>query len=254
MNVPVKMFAGKFPFNFSGTQYQVYKALIRRIRAYISGSSVLVGSQGVNSPDHNVGPYFLSLGSGLSRWLTWNPSIGRYGEDIKQLDNSGYHITLGAEPLTDSRDAIFPNQGGTVALLQDVFVPRDTVVIDQTALNIDWSLGNDFIIRLTQDSTFTSSNVEDGQKITVTVENNGTAFGANFSALIQWPGGSEPAQPVATGGSDAVGIYYLRRINGVTYGELAFSATTQPSDTLPPSRDYLPPNYWKGSKAPQQPF
>lgn len=105
--------------------------------------------------------------------------------------------------------------GATVTLEAGAkVVPRPTIVI--SALDIDWRVGSVFSKILAANSTFTFSNVADGNVIVVALTNTASNFTATFPAGIKWAGG---AAPVLTLGAKT-DVFTFCRIGSTTYGSV----------------------------------
>lgn len=251
---PLKIIVGNFPVNFTDSPLGVFKAFIRRLRCYLSENDVITGKTSGTAPIYNVGPWFYNLGSNDSHFWVWSDTQGGYVPDIKQVAANGFVGTLSRELNTSSNSLTLRDLSGTVALLIDVLIPRATVVIPSSNI-IDWATGDQFVRRLTANTTFTFANLT-ARQICVSLENNGTAHTATFPAAVKWPGGVVPTMPTASAGIDKVGVFYFYRNNGTTYGELGINATTSPLTALPPSgQDSVPTDYgYHGGKVPTQPL
>lgn len=91
----------------------------------------------------------------------------------------------------------------------------NTAVVAVSALDIDWALGNDFTKTLGANSTFTFSNLTEGQTINVTLTNTASNYTVTWPT-VSWSGGVAPVQTVGAK-SD---VYTFKRVNGVTYGNV----------------------------------
>lgn len=259
--IPLNIYAGNFPLNYQDTRYNTYKALLRRMRASIEGSgtstgNALPGFVGTSTPPYNQGPWFVSLGFGLSHWRAWDDSVGAYAHTDKRVSFGGFEALFQRkiDSSVISNVIKVPDASGTLQMALDTFVPRATIILTGTTPEIKWTAtdpfdgtaSNDFLQRLTGNTTYSfstgASAPVDGQVITVTVENNGTAYTVTWPVSVHWHG--THTQPVGSAGITAVGIYTFRKINGIIYGDLLNRTPGLPNPTVPTggTKD-APPGY-----------
>lgn len=98
-------------------------------------------------------------------------------------------------------------------------VPRPTVAI--SALDIDWRVGNVFSKTLAANSTFTFSNVADGNTIVVALTNTASNFTVTFPATVKWSGGTQPVQTVGA----KADVYCFVKVGSVVYGSVVQNYT-----------------------------
>lgn len=250
--IPLDIYAGNFPANYEDTPYNVFKSFLRRLRIDISSNSkdsgnAIVGAISTAGITYDAGPRWVQPNEADAHWHVWDRNTGAYGPDTLQVKNGPYYITLGrtSPATTTDTTATFPDKDGTVALLYDVYVPRATVILTGTTPAIDWSASGDFLYRLPANSSPTFSNVSNGEVISVSVENTGTAYTVTWPAGIKYVTGSQPATPVGSSGVDAMGVWTFLRINSITYAILRNATPVQPNSTVPTGGD-APPDYGQG--------
>lgn len=83
------------------------------------------------------------------------------------------------------------------------------------ALDINWSLSDNFFETINANTVFTQSNVQDGLSVMVAVASTG-AFTVSWPVGVKWPGGSAPVHS----GIGKTDVYALTQINGVIYGSV----------------------------------
>lgn len=109
--------------------------------------------------------------------------------------------------------------GATVTLEAGAkVVPRPTVVI--SALDIDWRVGSVFSKTLAANSTFTFSNVADGNVIVVALTNTTSNFTVTWPT-VKWAGGVAPVQTVGA----KIDVYTFIRVGSVTIGSVVQNIT-----------------------------
>lgn len=109
--------------------------------------------------------------------------------------------------------------GATVTLEAGAkVIPRPTVVI--SALDIDWRVGSVFSKTLAANSTFTFSNVADGNVIVVALTNTASNFTVSWPT-VKWAGGVAPVQTVGA----KIDVYTFVRVGSVTIGSVVQNIT-----------------------------
>lgn len=93
-------------------------------------------------------------------------------------------------------------------------IPRPSVAI--SALDIDWRVGNVFAKTLAANSTFTFSNVADGNTVVVALTNTASNFTVTWPATVKWSGGTQPVQTVGA----KIDVWTFVRVGSVTYGSV----------------------------------
>lgn len=109
--------------------------------------------------------------------------------------------------------------GATVTLeAGSKVIPRPAVVI--SALDIDWRVGSVFSKTLAANSTFTFSNVADGNVIVVALTNTASNFTVSWPT-VKWAGGVAPVQTVGA----KIDVYTFVRVGSVTIGSVVQNIT-----------------------------
>jgi hypothetical protein len=83
------------------------------------------------------------------------------------------------------------------------------------ALDINWSLSDNFYETINANTAFTFSNMQDGLSNMVAVASTG-AYTVSWPAAVKWPTGVVPVHS----GAGKTDVYAFVRINGVTYGSI----------------------------------
>ena len=123
------------------------------------------------------------------------------------LTITGTNVTVTGNSSTKTVALTLP-----VAATKPVLIPPSASI---SASAIDWSLGNVFYKTLGANTTFTFSNITDGQTIDVAVTNTASNWTVTWPT-VSWSGGSAPTQ--TTGAH--TDVYTFVRVNGVTYGSV----------------------------------
>ena len=141
--------------------------------------------------------------------------------DFEPTGNQVGNVTLDSQPTSDHQQSL-QNKQGVIALLDDVYGIRDTVILPEGLVSVDWDSGKSFLCVLSgnRQSTFYMFHSKAGMEITLLLVNNGTAQTVHaWDAAIKWAGGTAPAMPAATPGGGAIMKVNLVNVNQVIYGE-----------------------------------
>lgn len=124
-------------------------------------------------------------------------------------------------PIKDLRVTVSETikSGATVTLeAGSKIIPRPAVVI--SALDIDWRVGSVFSKTLAANSTFTFSNVADGNVIVVALTNTAGNFLVTWPT-VKWPGNVAPVQTIGV----KKDIYTFVRIGSDIHGSVVQNYT-----------------------------
>ena len=131
------------------------------------------------------------------------------------------NITLQSSPSANRLQRI-QEKDGTIALLDDAYGIRDTVILPEGLVSVDWRVSDSFLCMLSgsRQSAFYMFHQKDNMKIDLLLVNNGTnqTVGA-WDPLIKWPAATPPTMPAATVGSSSLLWVTIRDINNLLYGE-----------------------------------
>ena len=160
-----------------------------------------------------------------STWYVWDADINGYKPAVVFADK----VKLDASP-TANRIQTLQNKSGTVATLDDVYKIRDTVVLLEGLVSVDWDKGIMFQCTLNgkRQSAFYMAHSKPGMKIKLQIINKGTnqTVGA-WDAAIKWPANTAPTVPASKPGTSNSIIVTLENINGTIYGDSsAYEHTT----------------------------
>jgi hypothetical protein len=108
----------------------------------------------------------------------------------------------------------------TAAAAQRALTPATSTI---SASDIDWSASNSFYKTLSANTTFTFSNAQDGQVITVTLLNTTSNYTVTWPT-ITWSGGTPPT--MVTGANYEVFTIYYNATAGVYFGSYISNATS----------------------------
>ncbi len=120
-----------------------------------------------------------------------------------------------ALPSSD-RQQTLQNKSGVLALLDDTFGVRDTVILPEGLVSVDWE-------------AFYMFHQKAGMKIDLLLVNSGTKqLVGTWDAAIKWPSSVAPVMPAATPGTSALLLVTIRDVNDVLYGEYVNFPVTPP--------------------------
>jgi hypothetical protein len=180
------------------TLQDIYDKLVENLSGYVD--SFISGGQEY-SPKFN----------GVS-WMVWdgqkyivpNPSVGL--------------LKLDGDPTSD-RIQTMKDQDGVIALLDDVYGIRDTVVLPDGAVGVDWDRSNSFKCIIKRITYLHMQHAREGMTVNILIVNNGTDNTINWDASIKWPKDTTPQMPVSASGASVSMLVTLRKVNGIIYGE-----------------------------------
>lgn len=160
-----------------------------------------------------------------SSWYVWDNDLKGYRPAVVFADK----VKLDASP-TANRIQTLQNKSGTVALLDDAYSVRDTVILPEGLVSVDWDRGIRFKCALSgnRQSAFYMTHSKPGMKIKLQVINKGTSQTVGtWDPLIKWPANTAPTMPAAKPGTSSSIIIGLENINGTIYGDSsAYEHTT----------------------------
>jgi hypothetical protein len=148
-------------------------------------------------------------------------------EGIQPFTYKVGNVTLQGTP-TDDRLHTFQNKTGVVALLDDAYGVRPTVILPEGLVSVDWDVSDNFLVVLDgrRQSTFYMTHSKAGMEIDLLLVNNGTNQTVYaWDSAIKWPAATPPTMPAALSGTSALLLVTIENINGIMYGEyLNYSA------------------------------
>lgn len=150
-------------------------------------------------------------------WYSWEPANNKYAPIEVWVKN----VEFQASPTSDKRQ-IFQNKNGIVALQDDAYGIRDTVILPEGLVSVDWDMGSDFLCILSgnRQSAFYMSHSKPGMEIVLLLVNNGTnQIVSQWDPIIHWPAATAPVIPAANPGTSTRQFVDLRNVNGTIYGE-----------------------------------
>lgn len=131
------------------------------------------------------------------------------------------NVTVDATPANDRLQSI-QDKDGEIALLDDAYGIRPTVILPEGLVSVDWDIANDFkcVLSGNRESVFYMFHSQAGQEINILVVNQGTnQLVDTWDTLIQWPSSTPPVMPPSTPGGYAMQKVNLVNVNGIIYGE-----------------------------------
>ena len=188
-----------------------------------SGTSILYGNG-------SGGFSAVTVGSGLSfTGGTLASTAGGGTVTSVALSGGSTGLTTSGGPITSSGTITLGGtlavaNGGTgqttAAAAQRALTPATSTI---SASAIDWSASNSFYKTLSANTTFTFSNAQDGQVITVTLLNTTSNYTVTWPT-ITWSGGTAPT--MVTGANYEVFTIYYNATAGVYFGSYISNATS----------------------------
>jgi hypothetical protein len=217
-----------FPIELNIAELRPKEFTMRRLAEAILENMTGIVQEGLmyasTDPDPQVGPAPMFDGKS---WQSWETSEYRYSPINVQVNS----VILESDP-TANRLQLIQNKDGVIATLDEAYGIRDTVILQEGLVTVDWSKGNDFLCVLSgnRQSAFYMAHSKAGMEIDILLVNNGTnQLVGGWDALIQWPGGAPPVMPSAKSGTSARQKVTLRNINGTIYGEFLSYAHADPA-------------------------
>ena len=204
--IPITLTDTGFPNPFSGTAQDLKNAWLQYLGATVTDGSFIPGQLGGTLPTTNIGLYLSD--SGTFRY--WNGT--QYVPVVTKVGSALYSATLAAT-ITAARTVTLQDKSGTLAYLDDVYNPRNTIILTGTPITLDWSVTFAYYTSISSNITVKSTNSLAGQEMALVVASSGT-YTVGFPSTFVWPGGTAPIQTPS--GTD---LYLLRNIAGTVYGE-----------------------------------
>lgn len=238
VEIPVRTKFGKLPLNVEFTPNQYQALLLQRLKVYLSGDDVLLGSTVDSEPDRNIGAWWRT-----NNWWGWDETYAAYTPaKIGCLSADGKTgLSLTASP-TEDRTQDLQNSDGTIALLDDAYTPRETTILTGTNPTIFANASSDFYLELEGNTTIAGIHLMPlGKSFKIAIVNNSTAYTVTWPSVgankIAWAGGVAPTQPVALPGQITMAIYTIRELNvGLTthyWGESELDFVISSTDINP---------------------
>ena len=148
-------------------------------------------------------------------------------EGVQPFTYKAGNVTLQGTP-TANRLHQFQNKNGVVALLDDAYGVRPTVILPEGLVSVDWDVSDNFLVVLDgrRQPAFYMTHSKPGMEIDLLLVNNGTnQTVGTWDPLIKWPAATSPTMPAANSGTSALLLVTIENIAGTMYGEyLNYSA------------------------------
>jgi hypothetical protein len=142
-------------------------------------------------------------------------------EGVQPFTLKSGNVILQGTP-TANRLHQFQNKNGVVALLDDAYGVRPTVILPEGLVSVDWDVSDNFMVVLDgrRQSTFYMTHSKAGMEIDLLLVNNGTNQTVYaWDPLIKWPASTPPTMPAASSGTSALLLVTVENVGGVMYGE-----------------------------------
>jgi hypothetical protein len=161
-----------------------------------------------------------------SSWHSWEIDNHTFTPVNTQVHN----VLLQSSP-TAHRRQILNDKDGTIALLDDAYGKRPTVILPEGLVSVDWDSGDDFLCVLSgnRKSAFYMFHSKPGMEIDILLINNGTnQLTETWDPLIHWPSSISPIVPAAKAGTSAMLKVNLVNLDGTIYGEFWVYSASAP--------------------------
>jgi hypothetical protein len=147
-----------------------------------------------------------------------NYSTVRFVNNAFSVEYGAIYSNSGAMGFNYGGATRFSVSAGIMTINSGAYTPTNTVTFGAT-LTVNAALSNAFSATLTGNvTTFTVSNLADGQSVTVRFVQDATGSRTIAWGTLKWPGGSVPALSTA---ANAVDVLVLSNIAGVVYATLS---------------------------------
>ena len=205
-SIPITFTADPLPEDFTGSLDDFQARFVQNLRGSISTDLVIGGRVGGSRPNTNIGPWL-----NKRTWYVWSELLQGYTPADIRVGTDGINSVLLAASPTANRKITLQDKDGVVALLSDVRIGGDAIVLTTTTPTIDWSLGNNFVETLVGNTTIKHINSRNGQEIWVLLRNTGTSYTVTWPSDIFWE--TTPSQTAS-----AADLYILTNIGGTVVG------------------------------------
>lgn len=166
-------------------------------------------------------------------WKVWDDNLKAYVPALTQVGN----VTLSASP-TANRLQMVQDKAGVVALLDDAYGIRSTVILREGLVSVDWDKGNNFRLTLgaNRQSAIYMTHSKPGMEIDLLVVNSGTNQTVVWDPAIQWQAATASQPPAAAPGMAKGVLVTLRNIGGIIFAEgINYTALNQVTDLGTPT-------------------
>ncbi len=250
VTIPLKLKRVRMPRNYSpATGQQFFRDFVARLKGGIPYNQVLLGT--IADQNYNAGPW---VDTGFA-FRAWDDGIGAYTHIPIAAGDSNFLVKSSAQTLTADHAVMFQDKGVAaldtprerVALLADVYIPRDAFLLAPGTLissnvTLDPTLYEVFYGQIHENITIIFTvGIPDGKTITIGLINDGTSFTVTWPGGIKWPAGMVPTQPIATSAGSGIGIYEIENVHGTLYGKLNDETPALPTMTatfVTPPKNY----------------
>jgi hypothetical protein len=185
----------------------LWDALASNLQATVDEG--IIGARSIANPATEESPW-LDAGT----WKVWDDTSKAYTPAGVIVGS----VQLSAEP-TANRLQTIQDKDGTIALLDDAYGIRETVILPDGAVGVDWDSGTNFLCRIKRKTYFHMQHSRSGMRRRLWVVNSGTNNTLLWDAAIKWPTGGAPAMPAAPAGGAASLMVTLYNINDIIYAE-----------------------------------
>lgn len=185
----------------------VWDALANNLEATIDEG--VIGARSIVNPATEEAPW---LDSGT--WKVWDDTAKAYVPSSPVVGS----VILAADP-TANRLQTIQDKDGTIALLDDAYGIRETVILPDGAVGVDWDTGTTFLCEIRRKTYFHMQHSRSGMRVRLWVINAGTNNTLLWDAAIKWPTGGAPSMPAAPAGGFASMLVTLRNIDNIIYAE-----------------------------------
>lgn len=197
------------------TLRNIYDALVANLSGSIDETILPAADNPLSGSIDQIGTSFAPMFTG-DGWNIWDDKLKVYRPTTPRVGN----VSLEASPTQDRLQGI-QNKDGRVALLEDAYRIRETLVLREGLVSVDWDKTNSFQCSLgtNRKSAIYMTHSKPGMEIDLLLINDGTAQQVVWDSSIKWPAATAPQPPAAAPGISNAVLVTLRNINGTIYGE-----------------------------------
>lgn len=192
------------------TLENIYYALANNITGSID-DTVLPAVSDPSQDQSHFAPWFTG-----DSWMVWDDTLKGYIPATTVVGN----VTLTASPTADRQQSL-QDKSGVIALTDDAYLTRETVILREGLVSVDWSKASYFRCALgaNRQTAIYMTNSQPGMEIELLVVNNGTSQTVAWDPVIQWPSAVAAQPPASTPGQANAVLVNLKNIAGTIYAD-----------------------------------
>lgn len=208
------------------TLENIYYALANNITGSID-DTVLPAVSDPEQDQSHFAPWFTG-----DSWNVWDDTLKAYIPATTIVGN----VTLTANATADRLQHI-QNKAGIIALTSDAYIARETVILREGLVSVDWDKASSFrcALGVNRQTAIYMTHSKPGMEIELLVVNNGTSQTVAWDPAIQWPSGTAAQPPAAVPGQAKALLVTLKNIAGTIYADFLNYALDPISDLGTPT-------------------